>query len=251
MRTELTAVERESFKADGFLAIPDFLEPDEIDELESAVLEVISGYAAGGASPESNLVHHMNPFQSSPRIRKFSTDPRLAQFSADLTGMDDVRLYQDMIAVKLPWGGPTAWHMDVPRISFTSDQAVSYWFPLVDVTLSNACLYYLPGVHTEKRAECGAAYPMDELARIDPAWTRIEPVPTPCPRGGVVLHDGYAPHGTNGNMSARPRTAFVITHMPDGATFDGTPNLVQPGEMPVGTPLDDESRFPLVFRRSA
>jgi len=249
VRTELTDAERASYKKNGFLVIEDFLTTDEVDELASAVEEYVAGFDTAFASAESNLVHRMNPFQNSPRIRKFSTDPRLAQLTADLEGIDAVRLYQDMVAVKPAWGGPTAFHMDVPRISFTADHAISYWFPLVDVALSNACLYYLPGVHAQKRADCSGAYPMDELHRVDPAWAAIEPVPAPVRRGGVVLHEGYAPHGTNGNMSPRPRTAFVVTHMPDGATFDGTPNLVQPGEMPVGTPLDDETRFPLVLGR--
>jgi ectoine hydroxylase-related dioxygenase (phytanoyl-CoA dioxygenase family) len=249
MRTDLTDDELAFYRDNGFLVIDDFLDADEIDELEAAVAEVVADAKGAFASAESNLVHLMDPFQRYPRIRKFSTDPRLARFTADLEGIDAVRLYQDMVAVKEPWGGPTGWHMDVPRISFTADHAVSYWFPMVDVTLSNACLYYLPGVHREKRADAKGAYAMDQLAQIDPAWTRIEPMAAPVRRGGVVLHEGYAPHGTNGNMSARPRTAFVVTHMPDGAVFDGTPNLVQPGDMPVGAPLDDETRFPLVFTR--
>jgi ectoine hydroxylase-related dioxygenase (phytanoyl-CoA dioxygenase family) len=249
VRAEATAAELASYRENGFLVIEDFLDADEIDELCSAVAEYTADCEQAFASAESNLVHRMNPFQTHPRIRKFSTDPRLASFTASLEGIDRVRLYQDMVAEKAPWGGPTGWHMDVPRISFTSDHAVSYWFPLVDVTLSNACLYYLPGAHKQKRADAGGAYPMDQLASVDPTWATIDPVPAPVRRGGVVLHEGYAPHGTNGNMSASSRTALVVTHMPDGTTFDGTPNLVQPGEMPVGAPLDDESRFPLVLAR--
>ena len=259
MRTQLTDDELTHYREQGFLVIPDFLTGEEVDELESAVLECIDrrrgamgfdGERYGGvpAHASTQLVHLMNPFTDTPRIRKFSTDPRLAELTRTLEGIDTIRLYQDMIAVKPAWGGPTGFHMDVPRISFTSDHAVSYWFPLVDATLHNACLYYLPGLHRQKRADARDVYGTDALHSIDPSWVEVEPVAAPCPRGGVVLHEGYAPHGTNGNMSPRPRPAFVITHMPDGTTFDGTPNLVQPGEMPEGAPLDDDARFPIVLR---
>lgn len=260
MRTEITHAELASYADHGFLVIPDFLEPDEVDELESAVKELLAEqlaeagidalpYYGAPVSAGSNLSHHMNPFQRSPRLRKFSTDCRLADITHQLEGVEDIRLYQDMIAVKPPWGAPTAFHMDVPRISFTSDHAVSYWFPLVDVTQDNACLYYLPGAHKEKRAAFGGVYEMHELDQVDPTWATMTAIAAaPVPRGGVVLHEGYAPHGTNANMSPRPRPVFVITHMPDGVTFDGTPNLVRPGDMPVGTPLTDDDRFPVVRR---
>lgn len=259
MRTALTSQELEAYHRDGFLVIPDFLEPGEIDELDDAVNELVARRNAalgqevesigdgGLANPSNGLFHHMNPFQDSPRIRRFSTDSRIAEVTAQLEGITDIRLYQDMVAVKPAWGGPTGFHMDVPRISFTADHAVSYWFPLVDVTHDNAPLYYLPGVHKEKRAGFCDTYAMSELDRVDPSWATIQPVAAPVPRGGVVCHQGYAPHGTNANMSPKARPAFVITHMPVGSTFDGTPNIVQPGEMPIGAPLNDERRFPLVL----
>jgi ectoine hydroxylase-related dioxygenase (phytanoyl-CoA dioxygenase family) len=262
VRTALTSAELESYHELGFLVIPDFLAPEEIDELEAACVAVIAerneaaGVPVGSltdggfTNPANGLFHHMNPWMDSPRIRKFSTDARVAEVTAQLEGIEDIRLYQDMIAVKPAWGGPTGFHMDVPRISFTADHAVSYWIPLVDSTLSNACLYYVPGVHKEKRASFHDTYPIGELDRIDPSWNRLEPVPAPVRRGGIVVHEGYAPHGTNANMTPHARPAFVITHMPVGATFDGTPNLVQPGEMPIGAPLNDESRFPLVLGRA-
>jgi phytanoyl-CoA hydroxylase len=248
MRTELTSDEMESYHRNGFLVIPDFLDADEVDELESALEEVLAQRNHPGFSnPANGLFHHMNPFQDSPRVRKFSTDPRLARVTEQLEGISEIRLYQDMVAVKPAWGGPTGFHMDVPRISFTADHAVSFWFPLVDVTIDNAPLYYLPGVHKEKRADFHDTYAMGELHRVDPSWANLQPVAALVPRGGVVCHEGYAPHGTNGNMSPKPRPAFVITHMPADATFDGTPNLVQPGEMPIGAPLDDDARFPIVL----
>lgn len=248
MRTDLSDTQLASYRENGFLVIEDFLERNEIDELDSAVEEYLAGLDDKPVSSSSNLAHLMNPFQSSERIRAFSTDPRLAELTASLEDVKDIRLYQDMVAIKPAWGGPTPFHMDVPRISFTSDQTVSYWFPLVDVTMLNAPLHYLPGLHREKRADCRDAYEMHELDRIDPSWSKVEAVAAPVRRGGVVLHEGYAPHGTNANMTPHPRTVFVITHMPDGAVFDGTPNLVQPGEMPVGAPLDDEDRFPMILR---
>lgn len=261
MRTKLRTDELESYRERGFLVVPDLLDLGEIDELEAAIRELIARRHTGAGiegdvlgdgglvNAANGLLHHMNPFQDSPQIRRFSTDPRLAQITSQLEGIENIRLYQDMIAVKPAWGGPTGFHMDVPRISFTADHAVSYWFPLVDVTYGNACLYYLPGVHKEKRSEFHDSYAMGELDRVDPSWAQIQPMAAPVPRGGVVLHEGYAPHGTNGNMSPNPRPAFVITHMPEEATFDGTANLVQPGEMDIGAPLNDETRFPLVLGR--
>ena len=55
-------------------------------------------------------------------------------------------------------------------------------------------------------------------------------------------------------MTPGRRRAMTVGYMPDGSTFNGTPNILSPdylATLQVGALLDSESQNPLVYRQNS
>jgi ectoine hydroxylase-related dioxygenase (phytanoyl-CoA dioxygenase family) len=184
-------------------------------------------------------------------MRKIMHDPRLGKLASTLAGVDGIRIWHDQALIKPPYGNPTAWHLDNPYWSFSSRDSISIWVALDDATLSNGCLYYLPGTHRSGRFETvGIGEHLGGLFKLYPEWLDITPVACPCRAGSAVLHNGLTAHGAGANMTNKPRRAMTCAYMPDGSTFNGTRNILPDdyfNSLTVGDVLNDDSINPLLW----
>ncbi len=186
-------------------------------------------------------------------IESMILDPRLGKLAATLAGVDGVRLYHDQALFKPPFGNPTAWHLDNPYWSFFSRQAMTMWVALEDATLSNGCMWYLPGSHrtaTNKNLPIGDDFA--GLFKLYPEWKDISPVSAACPAGSVVFHNGLTAHGAGVNMTNRPRRAFAVAFMPEGSRFNGIKDVLPDDyfrSLKIGDRLDDERVNPLIWHK--
>jgi hypothetical protein len=88
------------------------------------------------------------------------------------------------------------------------------------------------------------------LFDVYPDWRAINPVAGPCPAGSAVFHNGLTAHGAGANMTNKPRRAMTCAYMPDGSTFNGTPNILPKAyfeSLKVGDVLNDDTINPLIW----
>jgi phytanoyl-CoA hydroxylase len=289
MRSELSRAQIESYRENGFLVIDDFLDHTEVDHLRSILFAAVEArgdarmpgeFAAGGgdaqpsparrpaASPADRrrlldafakhrpawtrvLSQHVNLWQTDEQVKKFSLDPALGRVACELGDLAGVRMWHDQTMIKPAWGEPTGWHMDTPAFSFTHPGACTFWFALVDADLRNGCMHYLAGSH-KLRAGTKGNMRLDGLMLLNPGWELAEPVPCPVRAGAMIVHNGDTAHAAGANMTPAPRPAFAISWMPDGATFNGTPNVLPSeilSELKVGDPLNFDDQCPVVYSR--
>jgi ectoine hydroxylase-related dioxygenase (phytanoyl-CoA dioxygenase family) len=197
------------------------------------------------------LSQYVNLWQTDERVREFCLDPRLGRVACELGEVDGIRMWHDQTMVKPPWGEPTAWHMDTPAFSFTHPGTSTFWFALVDADLQNGCMYYLPGSH-KVRAGTGGNMRLDGLRLLHPGWELAEPKPCPVRAGAMIVHNGDTAHAAGANMTPYPRSAYAISWMPAGSTFNGRPNILPAdilATLRIGDSLDIEHQCPLVYRR--
>lgn len=267
MRTDLADDAIATYRRDGFLVIRDFLAKGELRGLTDAIEATVSRMGRERVAGNPDLLEtegyrdevvtqRVNVWKLDATVRRHVLDRDLGRMLCALAGIDGIRLWHDQTFFKPPWGGATAFHLDLPNWSFSSPEGIQIWIALDDATLRNGCLHYLPGSHRVTRGDRTARLrgTMDAIFEIYPELASIEAVPAEVPAGGAVVHSGLTVHGAGTNMTPRWRRAMTCQYMPDGARFNGNPCILTRSQLSVlkaGDPLDDEATNPLVWRRDA
>lgn len=273
MRT-LTAEERQRFREDGYVVVPDVLTPQRLAILRSAVdamIEQRERYRAEHSDPVAEMeraeargeVIHATDWthivmqmyqlwERFPPARKHSLDPVLGELARDALGVPALRLWFDQAMVKAPGAGPTPFHQDntYAPVDLEPGGVVTIWSPLIDVTAEMGCLRYVPGSHRWPRLPPVPLTGPDDIRSLlaDPACLE-RAVPAEVPEGGVVMHHGDIIHGAGPNTTDRPRPAVLTCYFPDGSRRVGPLRqyVIDQDEVAVGEPIAGP-RLPVVAR---
>ena len=262
MEDILTEEHIESYRDNGFVAVEGFLNDDELEEwrrcTEEAVEERIGGSIEFLTNQKDPNAFYAQVFTQCLRLadthdgmHKLIFDERLGKMGANLAGIDGIRIWHDQALIKPAHGNPTAWHLDNPYWSFSSRHAISMWIALDDATLSNGCLWYLPGTHKLATYDnAGIGENLSGLFAVYPDWKTLEPMAAPVRAGAIVWHNGLTAHAAGANMTIHQRRAMTCAYMPDGSTFNGIKNILPEdyfNTLKIGDPLDDAVQNPLVW----
>jgi phytanoyl-CoA hydroxylase len=273
MKTELSEAQIAFYQENGFLVIENWLDETELQHWQHTTQEAVDQRLAMTASGVTQtgtnriLTNQQNPdsyyaqvftqciklLETHDGMRALMLDPRIGKLAATLAGIDGIRVWHDQALFKPPFGNPTGWHLDNPYWSFSTRDTLSLWVALDDATLSNGCLYYIPGSHkTATWENAGIGQNMADLFKLYPEWRTVEPVACPCPAGSAVFHNGLTAHGAGANMTNKPRRAMTCAYLPDGERFNGTQNVL-PNEyfqsLTIGDLLNNDAINPLVWKR--
>ena len=268
MNTKLTAQQIESYRENGFIALPDFLDAGELATWRQVTQEAVDQRLAskyglnnqGAGETAWGNDYYRRVFTQCVRLAdthagmaELIYDKRIAELVGTLAGVAAIRVWHDQALFKPPHGNPTSWHLDTPYWSFHNRDALSIWIALDEATVANGCMWYLPGSHkTATFNNVGIGPDMGALFGIYPAWATINPVAVPLPAGGAAIHNGLCAHAAGANMTPGPRRAMTCAYMPDGSTFNGQKNVL-PKEMferlKPGDLLNDPRQNPLLWSR--
>jgi phytanoyl-CoA hydroxylase len=269
VKNELTQDQIEQYRRQGFLVIWDFLSPTELEHwravTESAVAKRLSNGSTGNNQAILNNQRDPDTFYAQvftqclrladihDGMAELMFDERLGRLAGTLAAVDGIRIWHDQALLKPPYGNPTAFHFDNPFWSFYHKDAISLWVALDDATLSNGCLWYLPGTHQEAGfTAVGIGENLGDIFKAYPQWKKVEALPADCKAGSAVLHNGLIAHGAGANMTARPRRAMTCAYMPDGSTFNGQQNVLPDNyykTLKVGDQLNDDHVNRLIWSR--
>jgi phytanoyl-CoA hydroxylase len=274
MRAHPSAQEKDFYRENGFLSVPEFLDGAELAawrEVVDAAIEsrgkqrfsFASDQDADIASQAQDseeqkyydqvFTQRVNLWQTHEPLKDLLFEPDLGRFAGELADVSGLRIWHDQALVKESYANPTAFHLDVPYWSFTSADAITIWIALDDASTENGCLYYVPASHkAQKFDNVGIGKELGALFEVYPEWRDVPAIPCPVPAGGAVLHNGLTFHGAGANMTPGRRRAMTCAYMPDGAVFNGQVNVLPPeylATISVGDVLDNERQNPLVYRR--
>jgi len=216
----------EDFRRDGFVVVPDLLEPDELRRYGAAVDEAVARRSrhdirtlAQKTRYEQSFTQCQNLWEDSPDVRPLTFHPRLAETAARLLGADAVRLWHDQALYKESGGRETDPHQDHPYWPIVETDTVTAWIPFDGSTLANGAMGYLPGSHRLGLREFVNIFfgdPEDPLARRELAG--IEPVWVEVPAGSVAFHHGLTFHLAGPNTTGTVRRVHTIIYFADGST---------------------------------
>jgi ectoine hydroxylase-related dioxygenase (phytanoyl-CoA dioxygenase family) len=267
MKHQLSEDQIQSYRANGFIVIENFLSREELEHWRKAVSTAVEERAgikipgrsiktgeADGINEDSDYFAKvfdqlLNLWQTNEAVKEMMIDQQIGKMAAQLSGADGIRIWHDQALIKRPWANPTAWHLDTPFWSFSDRRAISIWVALDDATLENGCLFFIPGSHNITSFDkITIGRNMDGIFDKYPQLRNSTPVAAPMKAGSCSFHNGLTVHGANANMTNGLRRAMTCAYMPDGNVFNGEPNILPDAyvdSLQIGDRLNNDEQNPL------
>jgi ectoine hydroxylase-related dioxygenase (phytanoyl-CoA dioxygenase family) len=229
-----------SFREHGHVLLPSVLSQDEVDAYRPVFRSCAATY-----NPENRPVSDrefksflllVNLRTRDERIARLALGHRFGQIAAELLGVPQVRLYLDEGMVKEKDGGTTHWHQDNLYFPFDTDNTVTMWLPLVDLTASMGTLHFASGSHrdgdlgyqpiSEEAESYFAQFIVERGYQYTPGADMIA--------GDATFHHGWVLHGAPPNMEERAREVYALVYYPSDSRLSDPQNLYQERAMNFG-----------------
>jgi ectoine hydroxylase len=244
---ELEAAEQRAWEEDGFFVREAVLGADELaalrDAAERAVEQVLAAardeagaylvdgncyQPAAGAliqfehAPGSKTVRVIEPFHHlDPLFDALVDDPRLVEPMRGLVGCERIALWTDKLNLKRPREGSRfRFHQDSPYWAFACphlDRLPNVMIALDEASAGNGCFRVVRGSH-----RLGLLPGIEGEGVLGPLFTdprhfdASQQVAIEAPAGSLIFFSPHTVHGSEPNLSDRPRRAAVITYQPGG-----------------------------------
>lgn len=235
---------RDDYRRDGYVVLPRLMSPRQVAALRAETAAVcrgergaVRGLVAKSAALTDDealrrylCIHH--PHKLSAVMRDAIFHPGIVEALGAVIGAN-VKCMQSMLFIKGPGKPGQPWHQDEFFIPTRDRSLAGVWIALDDATVTNGCLWALPGSHA-----AGVIYPSRPLA--DPRFDG-SPVAHGFPddesaaealeigAGGVVIFNGYLLHQSLPNTTAGEHRRALVFHCMSAESL---------------LPWDDEGRMP-------
>jgi phytanoyl-CoA hydroxylase len=224
----MTPAQRRAFyEEQGYLVFPAFLSAAELDELRTALADVLREAEGLTQTNDKFSVTQTDDggfsvrriFEPIVRHRAFHDlvlNSRILDVVENLIG-PNIQLHHTKLNLKPPSSREARfeWHQDYPFFPHTNFDLLAVMIYLDAATEENGCLTIIPGSHksgprTHLFAKDGAFSSQleDKSVVEDPArWLKL-----PVPAGGMELHHCNMLHSSTANRGVKPRSAMVIQY---------------------------------------
>lgn len=260
----LTQEQVQKFQTDGYLRGGTILSEEQVGVLQEEMARVIRDQADPTkpqpvacqnltGDPEKPVWQIVNIWQASPAYRELIANPIITEELAQLTGASALRIWHDQVQYKpASKGGVNMWHQDAPLWPILAPMTeVSAWVALDDVDPENGCMSMVPGSQSWGN-HISFLNTLKQFGDMPDEFEghALEVRPCPVKRGEVHYHHALTWHGSQANVSGRPRRAVALHYMTQETRCVASGgHLMKPfvevadGEVMQGT------HFPLVYGR--
>jgi ectoine hydroxylase-related dioxygenase (phytanoyl-CoA dioxygenase family) len=217
------AVER--FRRDGHVVLPAVASRAEVDEYRPAIQRGATALRHERRPMEERdtygraFLQSCNLWQVEPDVERFVCAPRFARIAAALLEVERVRLYHDQALFKEPAGGRTPWHQDEFYWPLDTEQTVTMWMPLHDVTREMGLMAFADGSHRLgdlRGREISDRSEAEFAALVAEQQLHVSETPA-LAAGDASFHAGWTLHCAGANRTDGIREAFTVIYFADGA----------------------------------
>lgn len=252
-RDTLSAEEVSAFRQHGHVLVRRLLGDRDLHRLRRAfdALDAADDYIVDEFA--KRLVVIRNLWQHDPDVA--SLVRRLGPLAAQLMGVEEVRLVDDVALVKPArdrGGQPTVWHQDAPNFPFDRRGFLTFWIAVEDVGLDQGPLTFVPGSHRLGLLGAidggGEEIGLNSLLTEDDRRRVGNPVTSALDAGDATVHDGALLHAAGPNQTLQPRRAWGVRYIPAATRYTGAAHRLFDGlGLTAFEPLQHEN-FPLIRR---
>ena len=163
---------------------------------------------------------------------------RFARIAAQLSISPSVRLYHDQALYKEGHGGITPWHQDQFYWPLDTNQSITMWMPMVDVSQEMGPIGFASGSH--KNGYLGDIPISDESEEYFKEYIKNHGFTIhqlgEMQAGDVTFHNGWTLHGASPNHSSQIREVMTIIYYPDGTKLTKPENQNQQADFDMYYP---------------
>jgi ectoine hydroxylase-related dioxygenase (phytanoyl-CoA dioxygenase family) len=260
---DVSAKQVAEFQRNGHILLRSIASSDEVAAYRSVILTARERFGAERTPLENRdtygkaFLKGMNLWPRDEGVRRFVLAARFAKIAADLLGVEGVRVYHDQALLKEPGGGITPWHQDQHYWPLDTDNTITMWMPLVDVSPAMGAMRFASGSHLE--GYLGDMPISDDSEQKFEAFIRSRGfsivAEVAMNAGDATFHYGWTLHGAPANATDRTREVMTVIWYADGARVTEPDNFNRRRDlerwMPGLKPGDSAASElnPLVFRR--
>ena len=220
----LTKQQIVQFQRDGHILLRGVATKDEIAVFRPVILAARDKYGQEATPLERRdtygkaFLKGMNLWPHDKGVRNFVCARRFAKIAAELLGAVGVRVYHDQALLKEAGGGLTPWHQDQHYWPLMTDNTITMWMPLVEVTYEMGTMHFASGSHKDGYL---GDLPISDKSEAqfeqfikERGYKEVSGVSMAA--GDATFHYGWTLHGAPGNSSQRTREVMTIIWYPDG-----------------------------------
>jgi ectoine hydroxylase-related dioxygenase (phytanoyl-CoA dioxygenase family) len=198
----------------------------------------------------------MNLWSKDEGVRRFVLARRFAAIVANLLGVEGVHVYHDQALLTESGGGITPWHQDQHYWPLDTDNTITMWMPLVDVSPAMGTMRFASGSHWD-------GY-LGDMPISDDSEQKFEAsirgrgfsivAGVAMNAGDATFHYGWTLHGAPANRTDRMREVMTVIWYADGARVTEPDNTNRQRDLERWPPslrpgdLAASELNPLVFR---
>lgn len=220
------------FQTNGFIKLKQVFSPGAVVKLRGELISLLR--AEFGVDPDHGAQDRFLSLEmiwpDNGLLRAFVLSPRLAQISADLLGVEAVRLYHDNVLAKQSGCGRTPWHFDDHHFPLDTHDVVTAWAPAqaIPIEMGPLAFAYPLDVHRLVDAvtfeKSGTGYDRG-VANVF-ARNNVLVNETPFDIGEVSFHHNLSFHTAARNRTDRSRVVLANTYYKNGARIVDAPTMV-------------------------
>lgn len=269
---ELSTLQEENFKRDGFLVVDKLIDNDTVDELRDHFNRLFRGEFETGITPDEvnwlegsgdpTLTRQIcNAWKADIAVAKVVTRSDIGKAIATLGGWPGARVMIDNVIWKPPQTRELAYHQDNAYLSwYTPSELLSCWIALDDTSEQGGTIEFVRGSHKWHHSQPeGEFHGPDDYKRymniaaekegVDPEIIYVE-----VPKGGGSFHHGWTWHGSGFNHSLNPRRSLVMHGMRSDTVYNSTHLGEGTGRIysrykRLGDNTIDENYFPITWSK--
>jgi len=137
----------------------------------------------------------------------------------------DFALWNSSFFAKPPFKGRrTPWHQDGDYWPIRPINTCTVWIAVDDSTPENGCLRVIPGSHKARRVmthRMNKGKDVNLSQELDPLeYDESQAQDIVLRAGQISLHDVFLVHGSEPNLSSKPRRGMTLRFMPTTSVFD-------------------------------
>ena len=217
MTRRLTHDQRDAYRRDGFVAGVGVLDADEVAALRSGIEALEARHADGAGGHDLNQIFRVNGHVLIPMLAEAARTSSILDAVQDVLG-PDLLAWSVELFIKEPGSeASVSWHQDITYWGMgETDEEVTAWVALSDVSVEAGCMRFLPGSHRNPIVAHEDTFAADnllsrgqEIAGVDEG----KAVHGPLAPGQMSLHHGRCFHASSPNRGDDRRIGLAIRYV--------------------------------------